>query len=64
MPTLEEILAGLQIARNLIEQYDKVKDTLSEGDQAVVEDQLRQLQAKNDSLFQRLNSKLEAASKR
>jgi hypothetical protein len=64
MPTLEQILAGIQTARQLIEQYDQIKDTLSSSDRDTVERQLKLLQASNDALFNKLDTKLEAASKR
>lgn len=43
MPTLEQILAGINTARQLIEQYDQIKDTLSSSDRDTVERQLKQL---------------------
>ena len=64
MPTLEQILAGIQTARQLIEQYDQIKDTLSSSDRDTVERQLKLLQASNDALFERLDSALGEASKR
>lgn len=64
MPTLEQILAGIQTARNLIEQYEKIKDTLSSSDRDTVERELKLLQASNDALFERLDGALSEASKR
>lgn len=64
MPTLEQILAGIKTARELIEQYDQIKDTLSESDRDIVERQLKLLQSSNDALHERLGGKLEDASKR
>lgn len=64
MPTLEQILAGINTARQLIEQYDQIKDTLSSSDRDIVERQLKQLQTSNDALFRKLDTELESASKR
>lgn len=64
MPTLEQILAGINTARQLIEQYDQIKDTLSSSDRDTVERQLKQLQTSNDALFRKLDTELESASKR
>ena len=64
MPTLEQILAGINTARQLIEQYDQIKDTLSSSDRDTVERQLKQLQTSNDALFRKLDTELDAASKR
>lgn len=64
MPTLEQILAGINTARQLIEQYDQIKDTLSSSDRDTVERQLKLLQTSNDALFRKLDTELDAASKR
>lgn len=64
MPTLEQILAGINTARQLIEQYDQIKDTLSSSDRDTVERQLKLLQTSNDALFNKLDTELDAASKR
>lgn len=64
MPTLEQILAGINTARQLIEQYDQIKDTLSSSDRDTVERQLKLLQTSNDALFRKLDTELESASKR
>lgn len=64
MPTLEQILAGINTARQLIEQYDQIKDTLSSSDRDTVERQLKKLQTSNDALFRKLDTELESASKR
>ena len=58
MPTLEQILAGINTARQLIEQYDQIKDTLSSSDRDTVERQLKQLQTSNDALFRKLDTEL------
>lgn len=64
MPNLEQILAGINTARQLIEQYDRIKETLSSTDRDTVERELKLLQASNDALFERLDSALSEASKR
>lgn len=64
MPNLEQILAGINTARQLIEQYDRIKETLSSTDRDIVERELKLLQASNDALFERLDGALSEASKR
>lgn len=64
MPNLEQILAGINTARQLIEQYDRIKETLSSTDRDTVERELKLLQASNDALFERLDGALSEASKR
>ena len=64
MPTIEQILAGINTARALIEQYNQMKETLSSSDRDTIERQLKLLQASNDVAFERLDKALDEASKR
>ena len=65
------ILKGLQVANaalgtlpGLIEQYNKVRETLSSDEQNQIDSQLRDIQARNDAGFLVTDAKLEAASRR
>lgn len=58
MPTVEQIIAGVRTAQQLIETYYKLKDTLSSTDREAVERELEKLQATNDSLFVKVDKAL------
>ena len=60
---LASILSAIQLAKEAVEAYNQIKDTLSSTDQAEVESALAELQAKNDALFARLDGKLGKALK-
>lgn len=58
MPTVEQIIAGVRTAQQLIEAYYKLKGTLSSTDREAVERELEKLQATNDSLFVKVDKAL------
>jgi uncharacterized membrane protein (DUF106 family) len=67
MPSLEQILQGIQAAANtmreLREQVNTARETLNSADSAQVDAALKALQEENDRLHETVSAKLDAASR-
>jgi hypothetical protein len=59
-----EIMAAINMGKEALDAYRELKHTFSSEEQVEIEKGLQSLQAKNDSLFARLDAKLDEASKR
>lgn len=58
-----EIMAAINMGKQALDAYRDLKDTFTSEEQAEIEKGLNALQAKNDSLFARVDAKLDAASR-
>lgn len=58
-----EIMAAINMGKQALDVYRDLKDTFTSEEQVEIEKGLAALQAKNDSLFARVDAKLDAASR-